>query len=165
MQKVIDTIYESEEAIILKKIVGSIVVHFGLCEQLGSVLVDRVTSTQSGRVIFENYSNAGKRIKEYRKVLDKKKGRIKCLGFQEVESWMDDLDYLKDSRNHVVHSAWVPFIGLDEFERDIIIKIPQGKKLLQRERMSKIELEKINHEIVKLHVKGWEIFHKIIPFK
>lgn len=85
--------------------------------------------------------------------------------YKLVESWIGDLEKLRDSRNQVVHSAWMPFNGLKEYERSLTRKIANGTKELQRERMTKIELEKINLDIIDLHSEGWEVFHKIFPFK
>ena len=165
MKGLIETMYESGEAKGLKKLIGSIVVHFVQCELLGSMLIDLATLTRSGSLAFENHWNTEKRISEYRKIMSRKKSVIRSDYFRLVNDWLDELEKLKHLRNQVVHSAWIPFIGLNEYDRNIVRNISNGKKELHRERISKGDLQKIDQNVIGLHSDGWDIFHKISPFK
>jgi hypothetical protein len=165
MKGLIETMYESGEAKDLKKLVGSIVVHFVQCELLGSMLVDWSTLTRSGSLVFENHWNTEKRILEYKKIMNRKKSEMRIEKFRLINAWLDELEKLKHLRNQVVHSAWIPFTGLNEYDRNLVRSISNGKKKLHRERITKKELEKIDQDVICLHSEGWEIFHKIFPFK
>lgn len=161
MKAVIDTIYGTKEANNLKGLVGSVVVHFVQCELLGSMLIDVATLTDRGTNVFANKYISKDRILGYKKELSQRKDSIKNQHFKLINSWLDCLEKLKGKRNDVVHSAWIPLVGLNEYDRHFA----KRKRGILMETMAKSKLEKINQEMISLHSEGWEIFNKIFPFK